>query len=233
MKRIQQGLAAILMVSLMGFTPTSEGEFEGTFTYVMEVKKPNISRTMQFKCFNKGKHTLMKMKSEAMPTNMKMMIDKAESNFYMLMNRNGRKIAMKQSLAMMRSMGRKSAKQNEPSVEKTGKTKTIKGYECTLYKINGKKIKGEAWVTDELALNTTTMFNMMQQRPSGGGGNSMVPDAYPEDGVTVKANMRNTDNEGKFSMKIKSIKEKAVNKDRFDISDYEVMNMSGMPQPDK
>lgn len=228
MRRMQQGLAAILMISLMSFTPSGEGSFEGTFTYVMEIKKPDMSRTMQFKCFSKGKHTLMKIKSAAMPKDMKMMIDKGESKFYMLMNRNGRKIAMKQRLSMMRSMGRKATKQNQPSIEETSKTKTINGYECTLYKINGEKTKGQAWVTDELALNTTSIFNMMQQRPSGGSG-SMVPDAYPEDGVTIKANMRNKKNEGQFSMKIKSIQEKAVSKDRFDISDYKVMDMAGMP----
>lgn len=234
MKRIQHGLVVILMVGLMGFTANNEGDFEGTFSYLIKVDKSEQERTMRFKFFVKGEQTLIRMKSQQMPQDMKMMIDKAQSNFFMLMNRNDQKIAMKQSLDRMRSMRKKASKMEENSFEKTGKTKTIKGYKCNLYKIKGSKVKGNAWVTDELALNMKNVFNLMQQNPSAGSkSSSMFPDNYPDNGITMKSKMKYQDKDGEVSMKIQSVEEKSVSKDRFDISDYRVMDMSGMPKKDK
>lgn len=222
------------MVGLMGFTANNEGDFEGTFSYLIKVNKPEQERTMRFKFFVKGEQTLIRMKSKQMPQDMKMMIDKAQSEFFMLMNRNNQKIAMKQSLERMRSMGKKAAKMDDQSIEKTEKTKPIKGYECRLYKIKGSKIKGNAWVTDELALDMKNLFNLMQQNPSAGSKNtSMFPDNYPDNGITMKSKMQYKDNDGDVLMKIQSVEEKSVSKDRFDISDYRVMDMSGMPEKNK
>lgn len=228
MKRFQQGLLAILMVGLMGFTPSDEGEFEGTFTYLIKQKNPDQNKTIQLEFFIKGEQTLIKMKREQSPNAMKMMIDKAQSNFFVLMNKNDQKIAMKQGLEKVRSMSDKASKMDDNSIEKTGKTKTIKGYECTLYKIDGEKYKGDAWITDELALSMKNVFNMMQQNPSGAKqSNSMFPNKYPENGVTMKSNMENKNNDKEVEMVMKSVDEKTVSEDHFDISDYRVMDVSG------
>ncbi len=228
MKRIQQSLLAIVLVGLMGFTPKGEGDFEGTFTYMIKNKKPNQERIFELEFFVKGEQTLIEVKREGTPYNMKMMIDRSQSDFFILMNKNDQKIAMKRSLENARSMSKKASDMDEKSIKKTGKTKTIKGYECRLYKINGKQYKGDAWVTDELALDMKRMFNMMQQNPSRGQkSGSMVPEKYPEDGVTMKSNMEKKNEDGEVMMEMKSIEEKSVSEDHYDISDYKVMDMSG------
>jgi hypothetical protein len=233
---MQQGLAAMLMVSLMSFTPGGDEAFEGTFTYSAKMKMGDRDREMQLKCFVKPGKMLTKMENDAMPKGgMKILMDKDQSNFFMLVNRNGKKVAMKQSLEQYRSMGNKASSAADLSYEKTDRTKTINGYECTLYKIKGEQRQGEAWITDELAIDMNGMFGMMQSGPSGGRTGSMVPDEFPENGFPIQFNMQVERKDQQFSMatRVKAIEEKTISKERFDISDYRVMDMGSMPKPDK
>jgi hypothetical protein len=114
--------------------------------------------------------------------------------------------------------------------ERTSKTKQIMGYECRLYKVNQRQFEGRAWITNELPLDQKmeAVFEVMQQHPNSqkGVGAISAPN-FPEDGVVMASTLKAKDGNQAVQSRMKAIQEKTINPQRFDISQYQIMNMTG------
>ena len=233
MKIITQVFLTAGLTLLLGFQPASKSSFEGTFTYVIERQVPDqveksktVESIMEF--YIKGDQTLIENKRKDADYNFKFLIKDNSENFYILMNRNGRKLAMKQTINSVNNTSDKNSQKVD--FTKTEKTKTIKGYHCRLYKIRQSDYTGEAWITKELDLDNKlrSAFNIMQRHPQNTRSNNTASASnYPDNGVVMQSTMNAKDSDHTVHMELESISEKEVSADLFDISGYRVMDIGG------
>ncbi len=227
MKLFKRVLLFSITFCVLGFIPKENG-FEGKLNYVIKREMPNKENNYVLDFYIKGKKALIEVNKKSRSLSVNMLIDKAQSDFYVLMDQNGRKMAMKQKLKTLQE----EQKNNEQNIRKTDQTKTIKGYKCRLYKIDQKNYKGNAWVTREIDINMGAMFNVINKNPARKGkGGSMMASDYPEKGVVMQSDLEHKKKDGNIKMTLKSVDKKSISKKRFDISDYQVMDVSdgGMP----
>lgn len=231
MRSFQKILMFLVIATFFAWKPAANTDFEGTFTYIMTEKRDGESKTFKLNFFVKGDKTLVKAKRKGSPYQMQILIDQKQSDFYVMMDKNDRKMAMKQDLGTIRKRAQKEDA-GELKINKTNRTKTIKGYECRLYKVEQKDYKGDAWVSNELDLDMRSLLNMLNQKPGKGrGNNKMFPSQYPENGVAMKSEMDEKSGEGELKMYMESVEEKSIPKSRFDISDYQIMELGQGGKP--
>ena len=223
------------VVSLRPGTATGQESFEGTFTYQIAMENPGqadkrpVKNEVDF--YVKGSKTLIKNERANANYNFKMLVENQDEVFYILLNRNNRKVAMKQDLQTIqqRNQGKKD-EEPEARFERTSKTKQIMGYECRLYKVNQRQFEGRAWITNELPLDQKmeAVFEVMQQHPNSQKGVGAISASnFPDDGVVMASTLEAKDGNQAVQSRMKAIQEKTINPQRFDISQYQIMNMTG------
>ena len=237
MRILTKGL--IILMTFLGLflqdKAKAQETFEGSLTYEIAMKPADEKETKEVKnevnFFIKGSKTLIKNERANADYNFKMLIKNQDEAFYILLNRKDRKVAMKQDLNTIQRWN-KSGDQDQEAVEfeKTNEQKEIMGYECTRYKVNQGKFQGNAWITRELALNQEmeAVFGIMQQHPKNKqGAGAISASNFPEEGVVMASSLEAKDGDRMFKSQMKEVEEKTVKADRFDISHYRIMNMTG------
>jgi hypothetical protein len=211
-------------------------DFEGTFTYKIELDENPGSRgntsSSEVDFYVKDHETLIQNHREQNTAyNFKMLVRNDREEFYILLDQNERKVAMKQDLNAIHQMNQRSdGEGQEVRLRRTNETKEILGYSCTKYKINQASYKGQAWITDELSLEQEmeAVFNIMKQHPkSKEGVGAISASNYPEKGVVVASSLKAKDGDQTIHSEMKQIREKDIKAQRFDIGQYKVMNISG------
>ena len=235
MKLLTSLLGICFTAILVAFNPSGNSEFEGSFTYVIKTQKPDkvessktVKNVMNF--YIKDGKTFIKNQREDTDYSFSMLIQEASDKFYILMDRNGRKIAMKQDLTSVEKMNSKHSDNTQANFTKTNRTKTIDGYHCTLYNVNLPDYKGDAWVTQELNLESAfqSVSSIMKQHPQSSGESSTLKATnLPEDGVVIKSTLEAKNGSEKIETHMKSISQGKVDQSKFDISQYRVMDLSG------
>jgi hypothetical protein len=227
-----------ILITCIGFcfqeTARGQETFEGSLTYEIAMQ-PSDQEAQGMKnevdFYIKGSKTLIKNERANKAYNFKMLIERKDQAFYILLERNDRKVAMKQDLSTVK-MWNNSDKESEEQVEfeKTNDQKEIKGYECTRYKVNQEQFTGSAWITKELSLKQEmeAVFGIMQQHPKNKhGAGAISASNFPEEGVVMASSLEAKDGDRMFKSQMKEVEEKTVKADRFDISHYRIMNMTG------
>lgn len=212
-------------------------DFEGTFTYQITMEKSGQSDEAPIQSdiafYVKGSKTLIKNERSNTAYNFKMLLEGQDEEFYILLDRGNRKVAMKQDLQTIQNRNKSGNSENKAvQFEKTEETKTVGGYECTRYKVNQHSYKGSAWITQELALEEEmkSVFQIMKQHPKSKKGFGAVSASnYPEKGVVMASSLKAKDSNRVIKSKMKGIEEKDLKAKHFDISQYQVMNMNGTP----
>ncbi len=228
----------IIFMTFMGFflQDTAKGQetFEGSLTYEIAMQPSDedsqgIKNEVDF--YIKGSKTLIKNERANKEYNFKMLIESKDEVFYILLERSDRQVAMKQDLGAIQTWN-KSGKQSQEQVEfkKTNEQKKIKGYECTRYKVNQEEFIGSAWITKELALKQEmeAVFGIMKQHPKNKQGTGAISASdYPEEGVVMASSLESKNSDRLIKTRMKAVEEKPVKAKRFDISQYNIMNMAG------
>lgn len=231
-------LLTSLVFGIPAFLTPAYGQedFEGTFTYEIELDENPGSQgntsSSQVDFYVKDHETLIKNhRKHNTAYNFKMLVRNDRDEFFILLDQNDRKVAMKQDLKTIHRMNQRSeGNEQEVRLRRTNETKEILGYTCTKYKINQASYKGQAWITDELALEQEmeAVFNIMKQHPkSKKGVGAISASNYPEKGVVVASSLKAKAGDQTIHSEMKQIKEKDIKAQRFDISQYQVMNIGG------
>lgn len=232
MKHLLLGLAVTL--GLMAQLKAAEGDFEGYFTYEMEVKngdelKGEKVNDMTMTFYIKGHHTLIDFKN-SQTRGMKILIDREEEVIYQLMQANNQKMAMKMDLDKLKEMGQdEDMKNGDLKTRNTGKNKSILGYKCDQRSVNSEDVTGHVWVTREVDINLGKIFEVMNKHPRNKFGKKKVRSAYsyPFKGFVMESLMKDKNEDTKIKTRVTELKTKTLEEKRFDISGYRVMNMNG------
>lgn len=211
-----------------------QDNFEGTFTYEIALNKPNTpepAKKNKVEFYVKGPKTLIQNQRENTSYNFKMLVENHMEQFYILLDRNQRKVAMKQDLRTIKKRSKESAqKSQDVKFRKTHETKEILGYQCTRYKVSQEAYTGQAWITDELSFeqHMESVFQVMKQHPKSKEGVAAVSTSnLPQEGVVVASSLEAKDSDRTINSRMKAIQEKDISNQRFDISQYQVMNIAG------
>lgn len=232
MKRLLLGIA--VTIGLMAQLKAAENDFEGYFTYEMEVMNADELKgekvnemTMTF--YIKGQQTLIDFKNRE-TQGMKILINREEEAIYQLMQANNQKMAMKMDLDKLKEMGQEEdMKKGDLKTRKTGKTKSILGYNCNQRSVTSEDVEGHVWVTKEVDINLGKIFEVMNKHPRNKFGKKKVRSAYsyPFKGFVMESVMKDKNEETKIKTRVTELKSKSLGEKRFDISGYRVMNMNG------
>ncbi len=110
-----------------------------------------------------------------------------------------------------------------PNVKKTGKTKTIAGYECEEYIYSDEETKSNVWITKNLKMNTQDLFSSLFKTSiySHGMGWGYMMETTSEDLLTGEKSL----------MKVTKVETNANTK--FAMRDYEITNLGSFQPPVK
>jgi hypothetical protein len=161
--------------------------------------------------------------------NMSMIMHPEDQTVYMLMKQGGRKMALKTQVPESTS---DEEEDNNVEIKKTGKTKKINGYTCHEYIVTDTENNREmqAWVATNKKFNNKRLFFYQNANPQQQKSSKGKRQRYDVEGWTMEATGTNTETGRKlYKYNISKVKEGKVNEDVFDLSGYQVMDMSDMP----
>lgn len=210
--------------------PVTPSEFIGSFT--MEVtgyKKGKVDEKSSMKVdyyFDEYKMALAPTLDKKEKTTM--IFDRRDKSMTTLIDKDGEKSGMKMKMPKLKldqMRGDKDA-DTEFSYERTGETKTIDGYQCRKYLMEGEDYKGYAWVAEDFAIDFSSLFSFIDF-----GNKKNNPNAFSLDevnGFPLESHIEFKDKKESVDTKIKNIQSGQVDAAVFDTSDYNIMDLGGM-----
>ncbi|HYV90512.1 MAG TPA: DUF4412 domain-containing protein [Chitinophagales bacterium] len=221
----------LLFTIVMSTLLSAAQSFEGMVTMVPDFKtKPDTKNQMVF--YVKGDKVAMEPNGTG-PMNGRIVGSSATKEYYMLVDADGKKIALNMNMDKMVGMygggnpalgkGKPDDHPVKPTVTETGETRVIDGYTCrqVLAEMNGEK--SEFWITKDIDLSLGNLLfspNVGTQFKNYGDLQGMVLEAW------------HYDSKGKItsSMKMTPVK-KSVDDKMFEIPEgYEKMDMMQLMQ---
>lgn len=203
--------------------------FEGIVTMIPDFKtKPDSKNNMVF--YIKGDNIAMEPTGSG-PMNARMVGNKKTREYYMLIESEGKKIALNINMDQMMGMiagANPSTLQNDdhpvrPSIKETGDTRVIDGYKCRQVLTEMKGTKSEMWVTKDVSLSIADLFFSPKSGAQFKGYESIQ-------GMVLEAWTYDAD--GKISLSVKTIPQKKPVDDKMFVipEGYEKMDMMQLIQ---
>lgn len=219
----------LLLFLIISSSLLSSAQFEGIVTMIPDFKnKPESKDKMVF--YIKGDKVAMEPNGTS-PVNGRMVGNRKTKEYYMLVEAEGKKIAinldMDQLMRMAPGVTSPEAPQDaqpvRPAIKETGARKVIDGYSSRqiLTEMNGNKT--EMWITKDVDLSLADLFfspNTGSQYKNYEGIEGMVLEAW------------NYDANGKISSSVKATPEKKAIDDKMFVipEDYVKMDMMQLMQ---
>jgi uncharacterized protein DUF4412 len=222
-----------LFLAIIAFITTgtiaSAQSFEGS--YLVHIENTQKKNTADMQITMKGDKSCMEMISAQNAGKFKTIFDKKEQTMTILTEKDGaNKMAMVRKMPDANELKDKEKSGKEAKITVTNETKTIEGYNCKKVIAESDESTTEMWVTDELGLTYSDMFGMMHRGRGPASGMAMNMQNYKDvKGVPLEMHTRNknkTDED--TTILVKNIKKGNVDASVFDISGYQVMDMSKM-----
>lgn len=215
----------LIPLFLYFFQPISfSQDFEGIINYRYKFKDNSVTT------FNiSGNDVLMVTKVDNL--NFKLLSNRANDIFYMLSEKNGERLAVKNSLNSPhiqknieeREKNLKALKK-EFDVQVTNETKTIDGYKCKKIMARSNYGKGVAWVTKEIGFSKNELLPMTNN--VGKTFEQRIEMAFAEKGFIMEIETKNFKS-GAESHIITEVKQKKIAiRPNSILQSYEIMDMT-------
>lgn len=207
------------------------GDFVGSYTMTVRSEKNGKEEkdspyVMEFH-FNKN---LMAIRADMENKDNLMVFNTKSQDYYMLMNEDGEKTGFKmhaQNTVTPEMIAESEDKDVDGKFERTGKTRVIDGRTCHQYLITSTEGNGEAWIDEsEDAAFLGAMSGMSGQR------NTQMNDDWkhiPMAGLMIESTWTDTADNRKAFMKTSNIIVGKVDESLFDMSEFQIMDMSAVP----
>ena len=213
---------------LMAFTITSFSQsFEGIITL-----KNSASSGLNATFTLKGATVLME--SETAEGNVKMLSNAETGIFYMMTDKDGQKMAIKNDMnspmmrqAMSRISSTSKANKDDIKIELTNETKMINGYSCKKVIGSSEDAEGHAWVTEAIKINFDDLIPMAKMR-GGQSMNKKMENTFGTSGFIMELYSKDKKTGETFTMQAEVV-EKEVNLSELEIlAGYSVLDMTDM-----
>lgn len=203
-----------LIASILFLAFTAKAQFEGSFTMTIESSEKK-NRSFEMHMTVKGDKSMMEISN--MPTQTKSIMNKADQTMVMLMDRDGKKMAIKMSMKPMAD--KVTDTKSDMKFTETGATKVIDGYNCKQMIGEDAEAKVDMWLTTDLNMSMVDLMGTANAAQRGGG----MKNFYTGKGISLESTVTTKKNNSVTVMRLKDIKKTSVPDSTFSLDGYEVM----------
>ena len=141
-----------------------DGTYNFTHKYVMEIKDKKNTNTITYYLTNSGNYLGYKM-DQKNNNEMFMVMDGSKNAVFTFMDMNNDKTMMAISFNFENTANNEIEEQNI-TIEKTGRTKTILNYLCEEFKVSGEDTEGSIWVTQNAGVQFLNLTDGIKGKKS-------------------------------------------------------------------
>jgi hypothetical protein len=205
----------------LAFAATAFSLTAQDISFNIEMTSPKRTEPLTIKVASSGQKMVVQPMAAEMGS-MRIIIDHAAKTQHLLMDNNGKKMAMQVDPFDQTAA---ASKVKEPVVKVTNETKTIDGMKCTKVIAETDEATTTLWVTEDAGLSYQDLFKIVNANRASQGSRSALPALSSVKGFPLEVVTKEKSRNEAVVMNIRNISRAKVDASMFSMDGYQVSDM--------
>ena len=191
-------------------------------SFNIEVTSKKTTEPMVIKVSSNGSKTVMQPMNMGPQGSMKILVDSENNKQYMLMEANGKKMAMSVDPF---NPSKEIEKTKEPKITVTNETKTIDGFKCNKIIAETDNHISDVWLTQEAGLSYPDLYKIMNSSKGASGAGNVMPALSDVKGFPIEIVSKDKKKDETVTMNIRNISRDKLDASYFSLDGYQVTDL--------